>query len=62
MINIQKFNKNLSFIFVGDLNTNYQEWPKPVSLTDFHGVEAFDFKNLSDYTILIREPINLVIF
>ena len=42
--------------FVDDLNAHHQEWLKSVSLTDCHGIAAFDFANLSGCTQLIKEP------
>ena len=41
-----EFDRNLSFIFVGDLNAHHKEWLKSVSPTDCHGIVAFDFANL----------------
>ena len=56
MSDIQELNRKSSFIFVGDLNAHHPEWLKSMWLTHYHGIEAFDFTNLSDCTQLIKVP------
>ena len=51
-----EFDRNLSFIFVGDLNAHHQEWLKYVNPTDCYGIAAFDFANMYGCTQLIKEP------
>ena len=56
MSNIQELDRELSFIFVGDLNVIYQKWLKSASPTNFHGIAAFDLANLSGCSQLIKKP------
>ena len=44
-----------SFLFVGELNGHHQEWLGS-SMTDSHGIEAFDFATVSDCDQLVDGP------
>ena len=55
MNDIQKLDRNSSFIFVGDPNAYHQKWLKSVSPTDGYGIAAFDFSNLSGCSQFIKK-------
>ena len=44
-----------SFLFMGDLNGHHQEWLGS-SMTNSHGIEAFDFATVSDCDQLVVGP------
>ena len=56
MSNIQREDRKIDFIFVGDLNVHHRDWLGSVSGTDRHGVAAYDFSNLSGCVQLINGP------
>ena len=52
---VQAEDGRASFLFVGDLNSHYQEWLGSTT-TNRHGVAAFDFATVSDCDQLVVGP------
>ena len=57
MAAVQAEDVHASFLFVGDLNDHHQEWLG--SMTNHHGVAAFDFATFSGCNQLVVNPIHV---
>ena len=55
MAAVQAEDVRASFLIVGDLNGHYQEWLGS-TITNSHGVVAFDFATVSDCVQLVVGP------
>ena len=55
MAAVQAEDVRASFLFVGDLNDNHQEWLGS-TMTNHHRVAAFDFATFSDCDQLVVSP------
>lgn len=53
---IQERDVKASFVFIGDFNAHHREWLGSSSVTDRHGLAAFQFSNVSGTSQLVDLP------
>ena len=63
MANIHSVDPKFDFCFVEDFNCHHSEWLESLmsmSITDAHGVAAFDFATVADCSQLVNGPTHMV--
>ena len=59
MARVELVHDKAVFVFVGDANAHHSEWLEPVTPTDRHGRDAFNFCNLSGSERLVLGPTHI---